>query len=66
MNFRIQEVDAVHCSLTTETRVYTVGPQVVRGFATYWRMIYPGSALIRRMWLRAIKLRAEAGDAAPA
>jgi hypothetical protein len=61
MNFHIREVDATHCTLTTETRVYTAGPQVVRGFATYWRMIYPGSALIRRMWLRAIKLRAEAG-----
>jgi hypothetical protein len=60
MNFRIQEVDAAHCTLSTETRVYAVGPRVVRGFATYWRMIYPGSSLIRHMWLRAIKLRAEA------
>jgi hypothetical protein len=60
MNFRIEEMDAAHCSLTTETRVYAAGPQALRGFATYWRMIYPGSALIRRMWLRAIKLRAEA------
>lgn len=60
MNFRIQDVDATHCSLTTETRVYAAGPQVLRGFATYWRMIFPGSALIRSMWLRAIKLRAEA------
>jgi hypothetical protein len=67
MNFRIQEVDAVHCSLSTETRVYAAGSQVLHGFATYWRMIYPGSALIRRMWLRAIKLRAEApGDGAGA
>ena len=67
MNFRIQEVDATHCVLTTETRVYAAGTHVLRGFATYWRMIYPGSALIRRMWLRAIKLRAEApGDGAPA
>jgi hypothetical protein len=60
MNFRIQDVDASHCRLTTETRVYAAGTQVVRGFATYWRLIYPGSALIRRMWLRAIRLRAEA------
>lgn len=63
MNFRIQDVDSTHCSLTTETRVYAVGPQALRGFAAYWRMIYPGSALIRRMWLRAIKLRAEAASA---
>jgi hypothetical protein len=59
MNFSIEEMDGSHCVLTTETRVYAAGPQVVRGFAAYWRMIYPGSALIRRMWLRAIKLRAE-------
>jgi len=60
MNFRIYELDATHCRLTTETRVYAAGTHVVRGFAAYWRMIYPGSALIRRTWLRAIKLRAEA------
>src|ERR1035438_2919098 len=67
MNFRIQEVDAAHCRLTTETRVYAAGTHVLRGFATYWRMIYPGSSLIRREWLRAIKLRAEApADGAPA
>jgi hypothetical protein len=63
MNFRIEDVDATHCSLTTETRVYAVGPQALRGFAAYWRMIYPGSALIRRMWLRAIKMRAETARA---
>ena len=60
MNFRIRAVDAAHCTLSTETRVYAVGPQVVHGFAAYWRMIYPGSSLIRHEWLRAIKLRAEA------
>jgi streptomycin 6-kinase len=26
--------------------------------AVYWRVIYPGSALIRRMWLHAIQKRA--------
>jgi hypothetical protein len=62
MNFRIQEVDATHCMLTTETRVYAAGPHVLRGFATYWRMIYPGSSLIRREWLRAIQRRAEAAQ----
>ncbi len=62
MNFRIQELDAAHCRLTTETRVYAVGFHVVHGFATYWRMIYPGSSLIRHMWLHAIKLRAEGAE----
>jgi hypothetical protein len=60
MNFHIREVDGAHCRLTTETRVYAAGSQVLHGFAAYWRMIYPGSALVRRMWLRAIKQRAEA------
>jgi len=61
MNFRIQEMDSARCRLSTETRVYAVGTHMLRGFATYWRMIRPGSDLIRRMWLRAIRLRAEAG-----
>jgi hypothetical protein len=60
MNFRIAELDATHCLVTTETRVHASGGDVLHGFAAYWRMIRPGSALIRRMWLRAIKLRAEA------
>ncbi len=59
MNFRIDQAGAQRCRLTTETRVYAEGAQVRRGFATYWRMIYPGSSLIRSMWLRAIKNRAD-------
>jgi len=40
------------------TRVFASGPAARRRFAAYWRVIYPGSALIRRMWLRAIERRA--------
>jgi hypothetical protein len=60
MNFRIE--DAVHggCVLSTETRVRATDRSTRRRFAVYWRAIHPGSALIRRMWLRAIKRRAEA------
>jgi hypothetical protein len=32
-----------------------------RRFAVYWRLIYPGSAIIRRMWLGAIERRALTG-----
>jgi hypothetical protein len=64
MNFRIEEIDAGHCFLTTETRVHASGVHALRGFAAYWRMIQPGSALIRRSWLRAIRLRAEAPHSA--
>jgi len=59
-SFRMEEAGPSRCLLTTETRVYAVGTHVLRGFAAYWRMIYPGSALIRSSWLRAIRLRAEA------
>jgi len=47
--------------LSTETRVYANDAASRRRFAVYWRLIYPGSALIRRMWLRAIARRAERG-----
>ena len=59
MNFLIEELDATHCRLTTETRIYANDAKAERAVAPYWRTIYPGSALIRRMWLRAIRLRAE-------
>lgn len=60
MNFLVQDVGPAACIVTTETRVYATDPSTRRRFALYWRGIYPGSALIRRMWLRAIKRRAEA------
>lgn len=47
-------------NLSTETRVFADNAAGVRQFAVYWRMIHPGSDSIRRMWLRAIKRRAEA------
>lgn len=59
MNFRLEETGPETCMLTTETRVFATDPGARRRFAVYWRWIYPGSALIRRMWLRAIKNRAE-------
>jgi hypothetical protein len=59
MNFRIEDEGTNSCLVTTETRVYATDPASQRKFAQYWRMIYPGSALIRRMWLKAIRTRAE-------
>jgi hypothetical protein len=59
MNFRIEDAGPAACTLTTETRVYATDASARRRFARYWRVIYPGSALIRRMWLRAIARRAE-------
>src|SRR5437879_2840920 len=58
MNFRIEPGDGF-AEVATETRVIGTDEAATRGFAAYWRVIYPGSALIRRMWQRAIKQRAE-------
>jgi hypothetical protein len=59
MNFLVEETSPGVCTITTETRIYATNAYARRRFAAYWRVIYPGSALIRRMWLRAIAKRAE-------
>jgi hypothetical protein len=59
MNFRVEDAGPGECQVTTETRVYATDASARSRFARYWRVIYPGSALIRRMWLRAVKRRAE-------
>jgi len=64
MNFRLEDcapsTASLPCTvLTTETRVYATDASSRRAFARYWRVIYPGSSLIRSMWLRAVKERAE-------
>jgi hypothetical protein len=61
LNFLIEPdaADPSTCLLSTETRVFATDPATRRRFAAYWRIIYPGSALIRLEWLRAIRRRAE-------
>ena len=59
MNFRIEPDPRGGSLLTTETRVFATDPATRRSFARYWSLIYPGSALIRRGWLRAVKNGAE-------
>jgi hypothetical protein len=49
--------------LRTETRVATTDEHARRSFGRYWRFVYPGSALIRIAWLRAIRRRAERNSA---
>ena len=60
MNFHLEDAGPSETVVTTETRVYATDATSRHIFARYWRVIYPGSALIRRMWLRAVKKRAEA------
>lgn len=59
MNFAVTPDGSTGSVVTTETRVFANGAAARRRFAAYWRVIYPGSALIRRMWLRAVRDRAE-------
>ena len=59
MNFHVEAVGDGSSRLVTQTRVTASDARAERVFARYWRIIYPGSALIRMMWLRAIKARAE-------
>lgn len=59
MNFLVEPNRSGGSLVSTETRVLANTNGARRRFAVYWRVIYPGSALIRRMWLRAIKRRAE-------
>jgi hypothetical protein len=58
-NFLIADESNGWCRLTTETRIAGIDATARRKFAVYWRLIYPGSALIRRMWLHAVARRAE-------
>lgn len=59
MNFVVTANGPSGSWVSTETRVFANSPSARRRFAAYWRVIYPGSAIIRRMWLRAIQRRAE-------
>ena len=59
MNFRVEPAPDGSCRLTTETRIHATDAATARRFATYWRFILPGSAILRVTWLHAIAGRAE-------
>jgi hypothetical protein len=59
INFRVRDEGGGWCTVTTETRVFATDLAAQRRFARYWRVIYPGSSLLRYTWLRAIRARAE-------
>ena len=62
MNFAMEDAGSGWTLLTTETRIAAPEGKARRRFAAYWRLIYPGSSLIRVGWLEGIKRRAEAGS----
>jgi len=47
--------------VSTETRIQMTDAVARSKFAMYWRVVHPGSALIRQLWLMAVKRRAEYG-----
>ena len=61
-NFFLEE-NKDNVLVSTETRIYTSDKKTKRKFARYWMIVHPGSALIRRIWLKAIKRRAESRKA---
>jgi hypothetical protein len=63
INFVVRDTGGGWCVVRTETRILATDAASRRRFGVYWRMIYPGSWLIRLNWLRAIRRRAEAASA---
>jgi hypothetical protein len=59
MNFTVEPLADGRSRLRTETRVQPLGRSAERKFRLYWLFVRPGSGLIRRIWLAAIKRRAE-------
>jgi hypothetical protein len=58
-DFRVVDEGGGTVRVSTETRILGTDPEAQARFKRYWRMIYPGSAIIRRVWLDAIVARAE-------
>ncbi len=58
-NFRAEDAGDGWSTVTTETRVLATDDLTRRGMGRYWRLIVPGSGLLRFQWLDGIKKRAE-------
>jgi hypothetical protein len=64
MSFTIEPLRDGWQRLNTETRVFATDTESREVFGRYWRVITPGSAFVRKMWLRAVKVRAESAATA--
>lgn len=58
-DFNVEDAGEGWSILSTETRVVATDNATRRGMGRYWRLIVPGSGLLRRQWLDGIKQRAE-------
>jgi len=57
--FNVEDAGGGWSTVSTETRVLATDDLTGRGMGRYWRMIVPGSGLLRLQWLDGIKRRAE-------
>ncbi len=62
IDFRIVEFGLGRCAVSTETRVHVAERAARRAFRRYWFVIKPFSGLIRMLFLRAVRRRAESPD----
>jgi hypothetical protein len=60
-NLRVDPAQDGGTRLATETRIIGTDDDARHVFARYWRLIYPGSGMIRRVWLDSIRTRVEQG-----
>lgn len=58
-NVRAEPAGGGLTRISTETRVLGCDRESANRFARYWRFIYPGSALLRKLWLDSMLERAE-------
>ncbi len=62
--FNIRTIDQgkQNTLISTETRILGNDKLAQTRFARYWRVIYPGSSIIRRIWLNAIINKAKKSE----
>jgi hypothetical protein len=58
-NLTVDDAGNGWTTVGTETRLHTLDTESRRATAVYWRLIYPGSGMLRTMWLQAARDRAE-------
>jgi hypothetical protein len=57
--FYVEDAGDGWSTITAETRVFATDESSRSGLGRYWRLIVPGSGLLRRQWLNGIRQRAE-------
>jgi hypothetical protein len=58
-DFYVEDAGGGWSTIRAETRVLATDDLTRRGMGRYWRLIVPGSGLLRHQWLDGIKRRAE-------